>query len=98
MLTEKEVQHIAKLAKLPLTKEEAVLFSHQLSEVINYINILSEVNTDTVAPTFQVTGQKSAINSTQSLTCTTLPLEKVLRNAPRTEGNQFLVPPVFTNA
>lgn len=97
MLTEKEVQHIAKLAKLPLTKEEISLFSHQLSEVINYINVLNEVNTDFVEPTFQVTGQKSVINSTQSLKCTTLPPELVLRNAPRTEGNQFLVPPVFTH-
>lgn len=97
MLTEKEVQHIAKLAKLTLTKEEVTLFSHQLSEVISYINVLNEVNTDTVPPTFQVTGQKSVINPAVPLTCTTLSPEMVLRNAPRTEGHQFLVPSVFTN-
>jgi aspartyl-tRNA(Asn)/glutamyl-tRNA(Gln) amidotransferase subunit C len=55
-LTEKEVEHVAALAKLSLSSQETVKFQKQLSEILEYINLLNVVETDQVEPTNQVTG------------------------------------------
>ena len=55
-LTKRDVEHVAKLAKLDLTNEEIDKYLKQLSSVIDYISELSEVNTESVEPTSQTTG------------------------------------------
>jgi len=55
-LTKKEVKHIAKLANLKLSEAELIRFTSQLSETLEYIDILNELNTKGVEPTSQVTG------------------------------------------
>ena len=44
-LSDKDIKHVAKLANLKLTKEEVDKFKGQLSEVIDYFEELSEVDT-----------------------------------------------------
>ncbi len=58
-LTQEETKHIAKLANLSLSDEELEKFSGQLSETINYVEKLSELNTENVLPTSQTTGLKN---------------------------------------
>lgn len=55
-LTEKEVKHVAALAKLRLTPQETAKFQKQLSGILEYFNLLNEVETDRVESTSQVTG------------------------------------------
>lgn len=96
MLSEKEVAHIAKLANLPLSREELLTFSSQLAEVLNYIEVLNEVNTDEITPTFQVTGVKNVMRDDKSPQIEkTLKVENALRNASATDGKYFVVPSVF---
>lgn len=61
MLTEEQVRYIAKLARLNLTDEEVKKFSGQLSGVLEYVDILKEVNTDGVELTSQVTGLENVM-------------------------------------
>lgn len=56
-LSEDQVKHVAKLANLPVTKEEIKQYSHQLSDVLSYIEQLDQVDTSKVEPTFNVSGQ-----------------------------------------
>lgn len=58
-LSTDDVRHIAKLARLRLTKDEEERFAPELSSVIGYIEMLSEVNTDNVEIADQVTGLSS---------------------------------------
>lgn len=58
-LSRKEIQHIADLARLDLTDAELKEYGSQLSDVLDYIDQLQEVNTDEVEPTAQVTGLKN---------------------------------------
>lgn len=51
-----QVQKVAKLASLPLTPEEEEKFSKELSETLDYVKELDEVDTSGVEPTSQVTG------------------------------------------
>jgi aspartyl-tRNA(Asn)/glutamyl-tRNA(Gln) amidotransferase subunit C len=55
-LTKDEVLHVAKLAKIDLTNEEIDKFTPQLSNVINFVSELSEVDTKNIEPTSQTTG------------------------------------------
>ncbi|NDJ53513.1 MAG: Asp-tRNA(Asn)/Glu-tRNA(Gln) amidotransferase subunit GatC [Chloroflexi bacterium] len=50
----KDVEHIAELARLELTEGEKHLFQQQLSAILNYVEQLQEVDTETVEPTYTV--------------------------------------------
>jgi len=56
MLSKQQVQHIAKLANLSLTEREIRKFQKQLGDVLDYIGILNELDTENVKPTSQVAG------------------------------------------
>lgn len=56
MLNDDQVKHVAKLARIKLTDEEVKKFGKQLSSVLEYIDILAEVDTKDVVETSQVTG------------------------------------------
>ncbi|OGM12159.1 hypothetical protein A2W13_00695 [Candidatus Woesebacteria bacterium RBG_16_36_11] len=72
-LTNKDISHIADLAKLNLNSHEIVKFKKQLSDIIGYVSHLKEVETSNVEPTSQTTNLKDvtrddAANSQNSLT------------------------------
>ncbi len=56
MLTQDEVKHIAKLAKLKLNEAELKKFTGQLSSILDFFGQLQEVDTDNIEETSQVTG------------------------------------------
>lgn len=60
-LTKEQVLHIAKLARLTLTSEEVTNMTSELSSILGYVEVLSEVDTADVEPTAQVTGLKNAL-------------------------------------
>lgn len=55
-LSKEEVLNIAKLSRLELTETEVDTFSHQLSDVLSYVEQLGKINTENVEETSQVTG------------------------------------------
>ena len=62
-LTKKDVEHVAHLAKLPLSDKEIERNLKQLNEVVNYIGELSEVDTKNTEPTSQTTGLENVFRS-----------------------------------
>jgi aspartyl-tRNA(Asn)/glutamyl-tRNA(Gln) amidotransferase subunit C len=50
-LTPDEVRHIARLARLGLTDADVARFSGQLSQIIDYFEEMSQVDTEDVPPT-----------------------------------------------
>jgi aspartyl-tRNA(Asn)/glutamyl-tRNA(Gln) amidotransferase subunit C len=56
ILTNEDIKHIAKLSKLTLSSSEVKKFKNQLSNIVNFINELSSVDTEGVEPTSQTTG------------------------------------------
>lgn len=61
MLDEAKVRKIAELARLGLTDEEVVNFQGQLSGILDWVDMLKEVDTDGVDPLYQVTGLSSVM-------------------------------------
>ena len=56
MLTDTEIEHIAKLARIELSDEMRSRMKHDLSEVLDYIALLEKADTAGVEPLYQVTG------------------------------------------
>jgi aspartyl-tRNA(Asn)/glutamyl-tRNA(Gln) amidotransferase subunit C len=51
-----DVSHIAKLANIPLKKDEIKKYENQLRNILEYVEKLTKVNTDNVRETSQTTG------------------------------------------
>ena len=68
-LTNEEVKHIAKLARLDITDGEVEKFSKQLSDILSHAKMLDEVNTDDVEPIAQITGLKSITHKDEEKGC-----------------------------
>ena len=50
MIKISDVQHIAHLARIKLTDEELIKYREDLALILDYFDILKEVNTDAVEP------------------------------------------------
>ena len=50
MISKKEVKHIAKLARLGLTEKEIEKYQKELSEILDYIEKLKEVDISGIEP------------------------------------------------
>lgn len=88
-----DISHIAKLANLPLSKEEEKKFEKQLKETLTYIEKLQRVRTENVAPTDQVTGLENV--SQEDKTTSSISQEEVLANAKSTHNGLFKVPAIL---
>lgn len=60
MITEKDVQRVAALARINLAEKEGKKFQKDLSSVLGYIEKLNEVDTARVNPLYQTTGLVNA--------------------------------------
>jgi aspartyl-tRNA(Asn)/glutamyl-tRNA(Gln) amidotransferase subunit C len=92
-LDRKDVEHVAKLARLELSEEELELYTRQLGDILKYVEQLNEVDVKGVEPlahgahgqdVFRVDGVKPS-----------LAREKALDGAPDSDGQHFRVPKVI---
>lgn len=94
-LTTKDVQHVAKLANLNLTDTEIKKFRKQLSEVLNYIYLLQEVDTEGVEETSQVTGLTNVLRDDKP--SKSLSQNEALSNTKKTKDGYFVVPEILNS-
>ncbi len=94
-LTHDMVQNIAELAKLNLTDEELALYSDQLSEILEYVDMLSMLDTEDIPPTASVLPLQNAFR--EDVAHTRLTTAEALANAPQQESDQFRVTAVLDN-
>ncbi len=88
-----QVEHIARLARLGLSDEEKVLYTGQLSKILEYIEKLNELDTSGVEPTSHVVQLSNVMR--EDVPKESLPLEEALRNAPDRKGPFYRVPPII---
>jgi aspartyl-tRNA(Asn)/glutamyl-tRNA(Gln) amidotransferase subunit C len=92
-LSKEEVQHIALLARVGLTKADTERFQDQLSNILENFRILEQVDTTDVPPTAQSIPLHNVTRPDE--VTPSLPQEDVLANAPRQEENFFRVKAVL---
>jgi len=85
-----DVFYIANLAKLHIEQENVEKFTEEFNNIIDYINKLSEVNTDSIEPTSHVLEMFNVLR--EDVVTHSLEEEDVFRNAPDKEKDHFKVP------
>jgi aspartyl-tRNA(Asn)/glutamyl-tRNA(Gln) amidotransferase subunit C len=92
-LSRQEVLHIARLARLGISEEEAERAGEQLSNILENFAVLEAVDTDDVPPTAQSITLENVLRDDKA--CDSLPRERILANAPREDEDSFRVRPVL---
>ena len=63
MLTDKEIRHIADLARITLTPEKEGIYRKELSAVLRYVEQLDGIDASGVEPLYQTTGLMNALRA-----------------------------------
>jgi aspartyl-tRNA(Asn)/glutamyl-tRNA(Gln) amidotransferase subunit C len=92
MITEKEIQHIAKLARINFKKEELKKFQQEFSKILDYIERLKEVDVSKIEGDFQKAFLKNVMRKDEPKEKFKLEITKKLIEAmPETQDNYLKV-------
>ncbi|HEA47149.1 MAG TPA: Asp-tRNA(Asn)/Glu-tRNA(Gln) amidotransferase subunit GatC [bacterium] len=92
-ITKKDVEYVAKLARLKLSEKEKEKFTKQLDQILKYVDKLNELDTKKVKPTSHVLPLKNVFREDKIKK--SLEVEKTLENAPEKARGFFKVPKVI---
>ncbi|HMB96831.1 MAG TPA: Asp-tRNA(Asn)/Glu-tRNA(Gln) amidotransferase subunit GatC [Tepidisphaeraceae bacterium] len=94
-ITLDQVKHVAKLSRLALSDEQLQKFTTQLEPILQYIDKISQADITGVEPMAHALPLSNVLRDDS--VGPALPLEKVLQNAPDTDGPFFKVPKILSN-
>ncbi len=92
-LSRQEVDHVARLARLHFSEEEAERFREQLSAILTYVEKLGELDTTGVEPTSHVLPIRNVFR--EDVARPSLPREEALANAPDRTEEFYRVPKII---
>lgn len=93
MIDKKTIKHIAKLARLSITDDEAKEYSEQLARALDHFQEISKIDTTNIEPLVTPADIAFYARSDEAKRETTS--EEIMANAPDRAGNLFKVPPVI---
>ncbi|HRY36938.1 MAG TPA: Asp-tRNA(Asn)/Glu-tRNA(Gln) amidotransferase subunit GatC [Candidatus Magasanikbacteria bacterium] len=96
MITLEDVKKIANLAKISLTSEEEKRHTETISVVLDYMQILNEVDTEKVEPTFEVNDLKNVWRNDEIKKCSFN--QELVKQFPEKYAGMLVVPGVFENS
>jgi aspartyl-tRNA(Asn)/glutamyl-tRNA(Gln) amidotransferase subunit C len=95
-VTRKDVEHIAELARLKFKDEELESFTHQLNDILAYMEQLNELDTENVEPLSHPIEGANVFR--EDINKPSLDREHALKNAPDKDDEFFKVPKVIGGA
>jgi len=93
MINLKDVEHVALLARLSLTEDEKQVYTKQLSDILEHVRKMQDLNTAGVQPTAHVLPLQNVFREDQ--VGEHLSVDQVLANAPVRQDNFFKVPKII---
>ncbi len=90
MIERDQVLHVARLARLRLSDDEVQRMTGDLSQVLEHVEWIGELDLDGVAPTSHVVPLQNVLRADEPHE--SLPRERALEQAPDTDGQGFTVP------
>ena len=91
-----DVSYVAELARLELTDEEKAVFQPQLENIVKYVEKISEVDVEGIAPMMH--GRELVNAFREDVVGASMPREAALANAPARVGDEFLLPKIVEGA
>ena len=91
-VTRDEVIKIAGLAKLSLSEDEIEKHTHQMNQMLDYMDQINELDLEEVEPLSHVLDQVNVTREDKP--ALSLRRDDALKNAPKADGEHFIVPTV----
>lgn len=92
-VTRKDVEYIASLSKLKFEENELENFTHQLNDILAYVEKLNELDTENVEPLSHPVENNNVFREDELKPSITT--EEALKNAPNKTEEFFRVPKVI---
>jgi aspartyl-tRNA(Asn)/glutamyl-tRNA(Gln) amidotransferase subunit C len=92
-ITLDDVRHVAKLARLSIDESMLQKFTGQLEHILEYVDKLRSLDVQGVEPMAHALPLHNVLR--EDVVEPSLPIDKVLQNAPETDGRFFKVPKVI---
>ena len=92
-ITREDVAKVAHLSRLTLSRADLDAFTTQLRSILDYVNLLEEVDVEGVEPMAHAVELRDVLR--EDVVTSMLPREAALANAPQTDGEFFLVPRIL---
>ena len=92
-VTEKDVRYMADLARLQLAEDEVRSFAQDMNKILDYMEMLDELDTSDVEPLEHVIDLESRLRKDEAKE--PLSHEDALKNAPDADSDYFRVPKVI---
>jgi aspartyl-tRNA(Asn)/glutamyl-tRNA(Gln) amidotransferase subunit C len=92
-ITKQEVEHVARLARLELSEQEKETLTHQLSNILTYVEQLNELDTTGVDPTSHVLDINNVMRD--DVPEASLSQERALANGPDKASGHYKVPKII---
>jgi aspartyl-tRNA(Asn)/glutamyl-tRNA(Gln) amidotransferase subunit C len=93
VIQKKDVEHVARLARLALSDAELEKMREQLNGILAYIEKLNALDTQGVEPTSHAVPMVNVMRDDEERPC--LPRDEALANAPDRAGEFFRVPRII---
>tara|TARA_B100000945_G_scaffold271210_1_gene232988 strand:+ start:217 stop:522 length:306 start_codon:yes stop_codon:yes gene_type:complete len=92
-ITIDEVKHIAKLSKLDIPNDKLDYYVSELSQILDYFDVISKVDTSNVEPLINVSNNINIYRNDKSEVG--INKNKFIKNCPETFGNYIKVPKIL---
>ena len=92
-LTKEEVLNVAKLARLEFNEEEIIRFQTDLNNILDYIDVLGEIDTNEIEPLVQI--HETGVQLREDIVKKSLTVEEAMKNAPASEDGALIVTKVI---
>jgi aspartyl-tRNA(Asn)/glutamyl-tRNA(Gln) amidotransferase subunit C len=92
-ITDEIVDHIAHLARLKFEGEKKVAIKEDMTNIISFMDKLSEVPTDNVEPLIFMSEEINVLR--EDVPVVSLTQKEALKNAPKKDSDYFKVPKVI---
>jgi len=92
-INEQFIRHIALISRIELTDEQISRFGKQFADILSYVDMLKELDTDGVEPMAHALDISNVLADDK--VGESLSVEKALANAPARLGNLYKVPKVI---
>ncbi len=93
-LTDEEIRHVARLARLGLRDDEVGRLRGELSSILDHVSVISALELDDVPPTSHPLDLVNVLGEDEPRP--SLSVEEALANAPDPAPDGFRVPPIGT--
>jgi len=92
-ISQKDVEHVARLARLTLEPEDLKIMTGQMDAVLGYVDKLNELDTDGIEPMAHAVPMSNAFREDKIKPA--IGIERALQNAPVAADGCFRVPKII---